>query len=208
MTDADFLKLTRWLSPAYPLGSFAYSYGLESLTSSGKIAGSEDLEAILLHLVKHGGAQVDAALLHLTLDGADTRSEALARAAGAEREAEMLALGRAFVATLRTSEGIELREGPFVSVFGEAARTLNVPHRLIVAQYLQAFTANLVSVAQRLLPIGQAAGQGILHRLSPVMDQVAAETASLSRDDLGSSGFALDLASMAHETLEARLFRS
>ena len=74
--------------------------------------------------------------------------------------------------------------------------------------YLQAFAANLMSAGLRLGIIGQTDGQRILAALEPVVAGAAA--AALTRDaaDFGAATFAVDLASMAHETQYSRLFRS
>jgi len=78
----------------------------------------------------------------------------------------------------------------------------------VLAAYLQAFAGNLVSAGIRLGVIGQTDGQRILAALEPVVTEAA--RASFTRDpaDFGSASFAVDLASMAHETQYSRLFRS
>jgi len=76
------------------------------------------------------------------------------------------------------------------------------------ALYLQGFFANLVAAAQRLMPLGQVAAQGILARLSPQIAALAqtAETASL--DDLHSTAFLSDIAAAHHGLAPARMFQS
>ena len=73
---------------------------------------------------------------------------------------------------------------------------------------LQAFAANLISAAVRLVPLGQSAGLAVLAALEPVILAVAAETADKSLDDLGGACFRSDIAAMRHETQYTRLFRS
>ncbi len=65
-----------------------------------------------------------------------------------------------------------------------------------------------MSAGLRLGIIGQTDGQRILAALEPVV--AAAAQATLARDpaDFGSTTFAVDLASMMHETQYSRLFRS
>ena len=74
--------------------------------------------------------------------------------------------------------------------------------------YLHGFAANLMSAGLRLGIVGQSDGQRILATLEAVI--AGAVRASLARDpaDFGAATFALDLASMAHETQYSRLFRS
>jgi urease accessory protein len=73
---------------------------------------------------------------------------------------------------------------------------------------LQAFTANLISAAVRLVPLGQSAGLRVLAALEPIILATASEAAQASLDDLGGCAFRSDLAAMRHETQYTRLFRS
>ena len=94
------------------------------------------------------------------------------------------------------------------AVGAAAAARPAIPLEDALLGYLQAFAANLVSAGLRLGIIGQTDGQRILAALEPVI--AAAAAAALTRDpaDFGSATFAVDLASMAHETQYSRLFRS
>ena len=76
------------------------------------------------------------------------------------------------------------------------------------AAYLQAFTANLISAAVRLVPLGQSAGLRVLAALEPTILRVAAASRAATLDDLGGCAFRSDLAAMRHETQYTRLFRS
>jgi urease accessory protein len=74
--------------------------------------------------------------------------------------------------------------------------------------FLQGFSAALVSVAVRLVPIGQTAGLEALRDLAPVITAVATRAASASLEDLGAITIAADIAAMRHETQHSRVFRS
>jgi urease accessory protein len=105
-------------------------------------------------------------------------------------------------------------EGPFApgvchsAAFGMVAARAGIPLEDALLGYLQAFVANLMSAGLRLGLIGQTDGQRILAALEPVVARAAA--AAIDRDpaDFGAVTFAVDLASMAHETQYSRLFRS
>ena len=94
------------------------------------------------------------------------------------------------------------------AVFGAAAARAGIALDDALIGYLHAFAANLMSAGLRLGLIGQTDGQRILAALEPVVAQAA--HAVLVRDpaDFGAATFAVDLASMAHETQYSRLFRS
>jgi urease accessory protein len=109
--------------------------------------------------------------------------------------------------------GVGQGEGPFgdaaclSAAFGVAAARAGIALDDAVLGYLQAFAANLMSAGLRLGLVGQTDGQRILAALEPV---VARAAAAIVRDpaDFGAATFAVDLASMAHETQYSRLFRS
>jgi urease accessory protein len=68
--------------------------------------------------------------------------------------------------------------------------------------------SSLVAAALRLLPLGQVAGQRILWGLAPIIARLAEEAAGKDLTDVWNFAPALEIASMQHATLDARLFRS
>ena len=94
------------------------------------------------------------------------------------------------------------------AAFGAAAAQAGVALEDALLGWLQAFAGNLISAGLRLGFVGQTDGQRILAALEPVVAETA--RAALTRDpaDFGAATFAVDLASMAHETQYSRLFRS
>jgi urease accessory protein len=94
------------------------------------------------------------------------------------------------------------------AAFGAVAARAGIPLADALTGYLQAFAANLVSAGLRLGIIGQTDGQRILAALEPIVGHAAA--AAMVRDpaNFGAATFAVDVASMMHETQYTRLFRS
>jgi urease accessory protein len=74
--------------------------------------------------------------------------------------------------------------------------------------FLQSYLANLVTAAVRLIPLGQIDGQLAVAKLEEAVFAASAQAKNATIDDLGSTAFMVDLASMAHETQYTRLFRS
>ncbi|MEO1121728.1 MAG: urease accessory UreF family protein, partial [Pseudomonadota bacterium] len=66
----------------------------------------------------------------------------------------------------------------------------------------------LISAAVRLVPLGQTDGQRVLAALTPIFEVVATDAMAADLDDIGGCAIASDIASMRHETLSVRLFRS
>ena len=216
--DASLIRLLAWLSPAFPTGAYAYSHGLEWAVEAGDISSESSLQSWLADVLAHGAARSDAILLRHAHRA--TRFEELAAIAelaaamapSGERQAETLAQGNAFASAARVwgpslLEGLAGRIAYPVAV-GAIAAAHGIAEDPACGGFLQAFTANLVSAAVRLVPLGQTAGLRVLAALEPVVLGLAAETASASLDDLGGACFRSDIAAMRHETQYTRLFRS
>ncbi|MEL7212543.1 MAG: urease accessory UreF family protein [Pseudomonadota bacterium] len=205
--STDLLTLTQWLSPAFPLGSFAYSHGLEQAMADGVVQNAADLQVWLTETLRFGAGRVDAVLLCHALAGADLADTAQALAASKERWDETLAQGTAFAETLRAM-GHDQRPAALPVAVGEAARWLNLTPQEVTQLFLHAFASNLVSVAVRFVPLGQSEGQTVLAALHPIIAEVAEAAASTPLDQIGAGALMGDIAAMAHETLDVRLFRT
>jgi urease accessory protein len=207
------LHLLAWLSPAFPIGAYAYSHGLEWAIEAGDINDEPTALAWLRDLLHHGTGRADAILVRHALQAAadpaalDHLAE-LARALtpARERRAETQDQGAAFA--LAAAPWGEIGAAPYPVAFGALAGRHGIAAPLAVAAYLQAFAANLISAAVRLIPLGQTAGLRLLAALQPDTRAVATETASATLDDLGGCAFRSDIAAMRHETQYTRLFRS
>lgn len=211
MRTKDLLTLTQWLSPAYPVGSFAWSHGLERAVGRGDVKDAADLTAWLGDVLAHGAGRSDAILLCAAFDADDLApiaDLAAALAPSRERRMETMQQGAAFAATTRAVWGFDLPDMAYPVAVGRAAGLANIPIEPTVTLWLQAFASNLTQCAQRLLPLGQTEGQRILRDLAPLMTDIGKQAMSASLDDIGSATFAVDTASMQHAEQYSRIFRS
>lgn len=213
-TEPDILTLAQWLSPAYPVGAFAYSHGLELAIREGWISDAETLRAWLAGVLADGSGRSDAVFLGAT-HRAETNPEvhridgiARAFAASAERIRESERQGAAFAATTRAVWGLDVPDLMYPVAVGRAAGLKALPAGTTAAMYLQALASNLVSAAIRLMPLGQTNGQVVLAALTPLCHETAREALAADPDDLWSNAWGSDIASMRHETMEPRLFQS
>lgn len=208
------LTLAQWLSPAYPVGSFAYSHGLEAVIQQGTVRTADDLENWLGDVLLHGSGRNDCILLRAaydceTLEDLDIVDEvAKANAPSAERQREAHLQGDAFGKTTAQIWGEAFPNLTYPVALGHAARQMQFPLALTAAMYLQAFASNLVSAAVRLVPLGQSEGQIVLAGLTPLCQQIAQDMRCAGLDALQSTAFLSDIAAMKHETLQPRIFRS
>lgn len=213
-TDRDILTLAQWLSPAYPVGAFAYSHGLEAAIQSGGIASGADLSQWLADIIRHGSGRNDCILLRAAYACGDQEAlvtlndTALAFAASSERQLEQTLQGAAFCRTTAAIWGGSDKAYVYPVAVGAAAARLGIDASLTAAMYLHAVTSNLISAAMRLMPLGQTEGQTILAALTLLCDETAKATEATTSDDLQSTAFMADIAAMRHETLQPRIFRT
>jgi urease accessory protein len=222
--DAPFpAELLIWLSPAFPIGSFAYSQGLEAAVARLQISDAKSLRAWLTSLASHGALRNDLIILSLVRRAPDDcKVSALAELSAAmqpsrERSEEAVTQGEAFLAAYRAGWSGDA-SGDFTApadtpitlpvAVGLASRAHALPLEATLIAYATAFQTNLVSAAIRLGVIGQFDGQRVLAELLPDLRAACDFAIRAGEDDLGSATFAADLASIAHETQMTRLFRS
>lgn len=202
------LRLAQLLSPAFPIGAFAHSQGLEWAIAEGRVRDAATLADWIAAVLRQGSARMDAVFVALARrPGADLEAMAglfEATLSSAERALETAELGRAFQA-MTAPDAAPL---PYPLAVGQATRDLPLADPEVLALFLQGVAAQLVSVAVRFLPLGQSAGQQVLADLAPVIAEVAGAAARAGEEDLWSFTPGADLAAMAHETMETRIFRT
>lgn len=229
MTDPLY-RLMAWLSPAYPVGAFSHSNGLEWAVETQAVRDRTSLIEWLRDVLYHGAGWNDAVLfVHahraaLASDVVRLRGVALLAAAAnpsRERRLETVAQGAAFrrisrdawsIQALELLDGIE--DGDLA--YPVAVATLAAGHGLALqpalTAYLHAVSANIVSAAQRLVPLGQTDGQRAIADLMGNVEAVTAKALALDDSDpflaLGGCTLMADLASMKHEIQYTRLFRT
>ena len=218
-------RLMIWLSPAYPVGGYSYSHGLEWIVEAGKVRDAATLGAWIEDVLAHGAGRSDViflaeawrALAVGDMAALEQAAElAAALAPSAERRLETMAQGTAFLAaTLAAWPKAELaalaaegREVAYPIAVGAAAAAHGLPLVETAQAFAQAFAANLVSAGVRLIPLGQSDGLRVLARLEPLIPRVVAAALACTLDDIGGAAIAADIASMRHETQYTRLFRS
>jgi urease accessory protein len=226
LTAAALYRLQAWLSPAYPVGSFAFSGGLEWAVEAGDVTDAASLERWLAVILTDGGGFCDAVFFvhaHRAVEqGDDDALVAVAELAAAfapskERHLETTAQGGAFLAATRAAwpcaaldRLVAAWPGPcaYPVAVAAAAAGHGIAAAPALAAFLHAFAANLISAGVRLIPLGQTDGQRVLAALEPVIAATAARALATPLDDVGSAAVRADLASLRHETQYTRLFRS
>ncbi len=218
--------LTVWLSPAFPVGSFAYSHGLEWAVHARAIHDLGTAQAWIGNLIAHGGVRNDLVFLscvHRAVAAGDLEALreindlALALAGSRERHLETSAQGTAFLAAIASAWSLpQIDEahtalGP-AAAYPVAVGLVTAAHAMPLATVLDAFAmsalANLVSALIRLSALGQSDGQRVIASLLPAALAQAAMAHTATLDDIGGAAFQSDIAALRHETQYSRFFRS
>ncbi|MBB3611383.1 urease accessory protein UreF [Rhizobium sp. BK602] len=213
------LRLMAWLSPAFPVGSFAYSGGLERAVHDGLVKDATGLGDWIVALIRHGSAWNDAVLL-AEAHGVGEDAARLAKVAelaealagSKERHQETMLLGEAFLSAAGAWShavfSILAAKTAYPVAVGAVARAHGISLEEALAAFLHALASQMVSAGIRLGVSGQKDGVAILAALEDVIADAAKRAAQSSLDDLGSATVQADIASLRHETLGTRLFRS
>ena len=218
----NLLHLLQLASPALPVGAYSYSEGLEALVEQKKVDNSEKLCSWIRQELMYGAIRIETAVM---LRGYSCfRNEDVAGLNGwnawlsATRETEELRqqswqMGRSLFRLLAELQP-ELQSLQidlpchYAIAFGIAAAAWNIDARSAIQGYLSSWVSNLINSGVKLIPLGQTTGQQLLFSLHPLLAETTEVILTLQDDDLESCNFGLALASMNHETLYSRLFRS
>ncbi len=214
LTSADILTLTQWLSPAYPVGGFAYSHGLEWAIDSGDVRTAGDVKAWISDVLSFGSGWSDSVFL-VAAYGAQSPGavqqidlQTLAFCASSERLKESQLLGQAFCDVTAAIWSLDLASLTYPVAVGHAARLRGLPAELTTQMFLHSFMSNLAACATRLVPLGQTDSQRLVHEMTPLCAQVASAAQTADLDELSATSFLADIASMKHETQYSRMFRT
>jgi urease accessory protein len=213
----------RLVSPALPIGAFAYSRGLENAVARGWVHDEASAERWIVGLLSHSLSNLDGPLLvriERALSQHDVQAVlrwvALSRASRESRELvlEDEQMGRALLRLLCDldvphAKGLYATQSfSLVAGFAVAGLFHRVTIRDLLAGLFYAACESQTQAAVRLIPLGQTAGQRILSSALRAIPACVAHALEAEDDDIGNLAPALALGSAWHETQYSRLFRS
>lgn len=215
------LRLMTWMSPAFPVGGFAYSSGLERAVFDGLVTHASDLLKWIEVQLMHGSIWNDAILLnaaHKAVQRADdfaleaVLALAEAMAGSAERHLETTAQGRAFrdaaMAWPHAVFDLLPRAPAYPVAVGAVAAAHAIGAEQALCAYMQAAVSQSLSQGIRLSVLGQKRAVAMQAELEVVILSVAQRASRTQIDDLGTAAFCADMMTARHETQAVRLFRS
>jgi urease accessory protein len=222
MTTGSLLRLCHLVSPALPVGAYAYSQGLEYAVHAGWVCDEDSALEWIAGLSQRAVGSLDLPILwrlYQAWKAADLEcverwsARLIAARETAELRAEERHLGQALVRVLVELDVAEARDWSckdpaFLTLFSLAAVRWDIPAAAALGGFLWAWSENQVLVALKLVPLGQSAGQRLLNRLTQTLPDTVARAQCFEDADIGVGALAQSLGSALHETQETRLFRS
>ncbi len=216
------VHLCQLVSPALPIGAYAYSQGLEYAVQAGWVADEADCLDWLQGLAHRGPGSLDLPLLQ-RLHAAWCRddiaavkvwnAQLLAARETSELRAEERHLGHALARVLvelglHDAQPWQAMDAAYATLLALAAARWQIPLRETLAGYLWAWSENQVLAAVKSVPLGQSAGQRVLRRLADAIPHIVELALALPDEAIGVGVLLPVIASALHESQYSRLFRS
>jgi urease accessory protein len=221
-SDHTLLRLLQLVSPALPVGAYAYSQGMEQAVAAGWLKSSDDLEQWISGLLRHCLARMEVPFFKRFYEAWEQSDPHrlniliewyLAGRGTSELLDEERHMGQALQRLLGQLEVLpedltKVVTPSFLAFFAGAAQAWQIPTTHGCAGLLWAWVENQVTAAIKLMPLGQTRGQKMLMRAATVISEAVTVGFSLSDEEIGASAPGLVLAGALHETQHTRLFRS
>jgi len=222
MSDKNLLALMHLVSPALPIGAYAYSQAQEYAVDSGWLKEDGALAEWIEGLLRVSVGRLDLPVLSRMyqawssddLTAVDHWNDFI-RAARETRELLLedeqlgIALQRLLV-SLELDGASQMLNAPvsYVTQFALAGVRWKIERVDLMQGFAWSWLENQIAAATKLVPLGQTAAQKLLVDIMPCIPGVCRHAEQLGDGELGVGLPALAIASSRHEAQYSRLFRS
>lgn len=220
ITDPALLKLMYLVSPALPVGAYAYSQGLEYAIDNGWLKTQDDVSQWVAGVLEHSVATLDVPVLMRLYRAWQAQDDAQVtywnqylRASRETRELLLeddqlgLALQRLLV-SLEVDAASRVPHPTFAAMFALAASHWKVGLHATCLGFVWAWLENQIAAATKLVPFGQTQAQQVMLALHPHLMAACEQAGQVGDSDIGAGLPALAISSSKHERQYSRLFRS
>jgi len=223
----QLLRLLHLARPALPIGGFHFSQGLEYAIEATCVRDEASALQWVGGVAHSALATLDLPVLHrlrAACHAEDFESVRrwnrflIANRETAELRAEDRHLGAALLRVLAQleldtaslSDSLARDEAgvSHAAAYAFACARWGIDELASVQAYAWAWAENQVLAAVKLVPLGQSAGQRMLHALTIQLGALTSRALDLADSDIGVCSFGQSIASARHETQYTRLFRS
>ena len=196
-----------WFSSSFPIGSYAYSHGLEALIDYKKINNKNDVKEYLNALLFYGTLRNDYIFMKSIYKGEEINELILASASSKERKIEMIDMGNSFRKIMKDSWELSLPENTsFIYCLAKAGLHFNIRFDDLIKFYLQSFISNLINVCVKHIPMSQKDGQSLNVDFINQIQDFLTHAGKLTLKDIGSTFFIGDIFAIKHENLDSRIY--
>ena len=226
MTMLARIRLLQMTSPAFPIGGYSHSFGLESAVEQQLVKDEVSLQEWITDVLAFTMGAYELPLLCAMSEAWSCRDGAaleqlnaqfLASREAAETRSATVQMGYSMCQLLSALPELpefllnrlhSMAEPSLPCVWSGAAWAWNIPKLESMTAYAWAWAENQVLVAMKSVPIGQSVAQRVLLQIGARVAALAEPGAALAC--LPRSNFAPGLALLCsqHETQYSRLFRS
>ncbi len=196
-----------WFSSSFPIGSYAYSHGLEALIDDKKIKKNNDVKEFLHALLFYGTLRNDYIFIKSIYKGDEINQLILASASSKERQIEMIDMGNSFRKIMKDSWELSLPENTsFIYCLAKAGLHFNIKFDDLIKFYLQSFISNLINVCVKHIPMSQKDGQSLNVIFINQIQEFLTHSDKLTLKDIGTTFFIGDIFAIKHENLDSRIY--
>ncbi|WP_339226182.1 urease accessory UreF family protein [Oceanobacillus sp. FSL K6-2867] len=202
----------------FPTGDFNHSYGLETYIQTNRITTASEIEQLLQAFLEVS-IHFDAIFVKEAYEATQ-----LADAARLDEIQNIYSASKltkeVYEASMKTGKSLltgvinlsDIDDFPihyhYAIGYGIMAKKLDLPLWETVQTYLFSSMISLVSVATRIMPLGQKESQLMLYRLGKSLAELPLTEEDLSLENVNTFSPGFEIASMEHETLYTRLCMS
>jgi len=228
MSKSHLLKYLL-ISPNLPVGGFCYSEGLESYLNTKDLKDSNSVKELIISELKIGQIRLDARLLLDFLDIFNQLNEGKNLKSNLQK---LLSLDKWILSTKNSVEMREQQTQMAKSLFdlnkefgfeylykknkrnswplawSWACYCFEITKLEMVENFFYAWSANQLSAALRIIPIGSTKAQLIQRDLLAIISKVSKEIMDIDINDIYFGNVGLALAQQNHNDLYTKLFRN
>ena len=196
-----------WFSSSFPIGSYAYSHGLEALIDEQKIENKDDVKEFLDALLFYGTLRNDYIFMKSIYKGGEINQLILASASSKERQIEMIDMGNSFRKIMKDSWELSLPENTsYIYCLAKAGLYFDIKFDDLIKFYLQSFISNLINVCVKHIPMSQKDGQSLNVIFINQIQDFLTLSDKLTLKDIGTTFFIGDIFAIKHENLDSRIY--
>ena len=196
-----------WFSSSFPIGSYAYSHGLEALIDDKKIKNNNDVKEFLDALLFYGTLRNDYIFIKSIYKGDEINQLILASASSKERQIEMIDMGNSFRKIMKDSWELFLPVNTsFIYCLAKAGLHFNIKFDDLIKFYLQSFISNLINTCVKHIPMSQKDGQTLNFIFINQIQDFLNQSYKLTLKDMGTTFFIGDIFAIKHENLDSRIY--